>query len=169
MKNLILSAFFLMLFTNTSFAQEMNKMYFDKRVGSEILIDECNRDGLESGRFGEIFASQYENYKPNQEIIEPLKSLTENISIKIVFGSWCHDSKMQLPRFYKVLDQINFDDKKITVVGVDRMKKTQDADISGLKIRLVPTFIIYKNDKEIGRIIENPKKSLERDLFSILI
>ena len=169
MKKIILSCLLLVLITNVSFGQDLNKMFFDKRVGSEILIDQCDREGLESGTFGEIFANQYGNYNPNQETIESLKGHFDNISIKIVFGSWCHDSKMQLPRFYKVLDQAQFDGQEISVIGVDRMKKTHDADISGMKIRFVPTFIVYKNGVEIGRIIESPKKTLEKDFLNILI
>jgi thiol-disulfide isomerase/thioredoxin len=169
MKKIILNCLFIILISNISFAQELNKKFFDKRVGSEILIDDCDRSGLEEGKFGEIFANQYSNYKPDEAIINELKAQTEAITIKIVFGSWCHDSKMQVPKFYKVLDQIQFKDSKVAVIGVDRMKKTHEADISGMKIRFVPTFIIYKNGEEIGRIIESPKKTLEKDLLEILI
>ena len=37
-----------------------------------------------------------------------------------------------------------------------------------LGIQRVPTFIIYKNNIESGRIIETPKTSLEQDLVNIL-
>ena len=37
-----------------------------------------------------------------------------------------------------------------------------------LDIQSVPTFIIFKNNIEAGRIIENPVTSLEQDLVNIL-
>ena len=37
-----------------------------------------------------------------------------------------------------------------------------------MNIERVPTFIIYRGEKEIGRIVETPKKSLERDLWNIV-
>jgi len=32
----------------------------------------------------------------------------------------------------------------------------------------VPTFIVFYKNKEVGRIVENPKISLERDLLQLL-
>jgi len=47
-------------------------------------------------------------------------------------------------------------------------KKLVFFDIDNLDIKRVPTFIIYENGEEIGRIIETPKKSLEKDLEKIV-
>ncbi len=168
MKKIIIYCLFVTLFSNSALTQEFNKKYLDKRVGSEILIDHCNRAGLEEGAFGQFFAAQHLAYSPNEEAINELKNQLENISIKMVFGSWCYDSKMQVPRFMKVLDLIGFDENQISIIGVDRMKKPQEASIDGLKIKYVPTFIVYRENVEIGRIVENPKTTLEHDLLKIL-
>ena len=150
------------------FAQDLNKKYLDKRVGSEILIDQCNRAGLEEGTFGVAFNFQYAGYNSDIYTIKKLKDHLENISIKLVFGSWCYDSEMQVPRFIKVLDEIGFNDSNLTIIAVDRLKKSHDISIDDLKIKYIPTFIVYKNNNEIGRIVENPKISLEMDLLKIL-
>lgn len=168
MKKIIISCLFVIIGISTVSAQEFNKKYFDKRAGREILIDHCNRAGLEEGAFGQVYANQYAAYSPNTDAINSLKPMLENITIKMVFGSWCYDSKMQVPRFMKVLDEIGFDENQMSIIGVDRMKKPQEASIDGLKIRYVPTFIVYREGVEIGRIVENPKKSLEQDLLKIL-
>ena len=42
------------------------------------------------------------------------------------------------------------------------------AEYDQLEIQRVPTFIIYKNNIEAGRIIENPVTSLEQDMVNIL-
>ena len=168
MKQFIIYCLCFIFALNVAIAQEFNKKYFDKMVGGEILIDQCNRTGLEDGAFGEIFSGQYAEYNPDLTTINDLKNRFTNITVKMVFGSWCHDSKMQVPRFMKVLDQIGFDDKLLTIIGVDRLKKAHDLKIKKLKIKYVPTFIVYRDNIEIGRIVESPKKSLEQDLLKIL-
>jgi hypothetical protein len=37
-----------------------------------------------------------------------------------------------------------------------------------LNITHVPTFIYYRNEKELGRIVENPMESLEKDTQAIV-
>jgi uncharacterized protein (DUF1015 family) len=48
---------------------------------------------------------------------------------------------------------------------VDRTKTVEKME---LEIEKVPTFIVYRNGEEIGRIIETPIKSMEEDLYEIL-
>jgi len=168
MKRIFIYCLFIVINMSSTFAQEFNKKYFDKKVGSEILIDQCNRDGLKEGTFGVAFNFQYAEYNSDIYTIGKLKNHLENISIKLVFGSWCSDSEIQVPRFIKVLDEIDFDDANLTIIAVDRLKESRDLNIDDLKIKYVPTFIIYKNNNEIGRIVESPKISLEMDLLKIL-
>ena len=168
MKSNILILLFITTMFQPVLSQEINKKYFDKRVGSEVLIDLCDRSGLEEGIFGEIYAAKYEGYRPNETIINDFKNKIDGISITLVFGSWCHDSKVQVPPFMKILEQISFDEEYLSIVGVDRMKKAHNYNINDLKVQYVPTFIIYRDEVEIGRIVERPKKSLEKDLLEIL-
>jgi hypothetical protein len=37
-----------------------------------------------------------------------------------------------------------------------------------MKIKRIPTFIIYKKKREIGRIVETPGDLIEKDLLKIL-
>ena len=54
------------------------------------------------------------------------------------------------------------------MLAVDRDKKAGDCDINYLKVELFPTIILYKEDIEVGRIVESPRKSLEEDLVNII-
>lgn len=168
MKTTLLSVLFFAMITG-AFAQDLNKMHFDERLQKEILIDLCDRSGLENDDyFGSYFTSEYEAYESQEETIKALKSKIKDVKLKIVLGTWCGDSKRQVPRLYKVLDQVGFKDKNISVLAVNRSKKTVSADISKLDIKYVPTIIIYKDGKELGRIIESPELSLEEDLLKII-
>jgi hypothetical protein len=56
----------------------------------------------------------------------------------------------------------------VNFIGVDNSKLSPVAEYDSLHIERVPTFIIYKNNIEAGRIIENPVTSLEQDILDIL-
>ncbi|MDD5569971.1 MAG: thioredoxin family protein [Bacteroidales bacterium] len=155
------------------YSQDLNKKTTDSVSGKEILIGLCDLNGFKTVEFIDSYINEYELYKVNTLILEKIDSLlklkeNENIRIKIVLGTWCGDSKEQVPRFVKILNIINFNSGKIEFVCVDRKKKAGDVQIADLKIEKVPTFIIYNNAKEIGRIIETPVKTLEEDLLKIL-
>lgn len=112
------------------------------------------------------FNKQYEKYIPKVQKID--KSLLNQITIKIFMGTWCHDSKREVPRFYKILNTLNYDQTNLQIVGLNKDKKGYFNDYSYLNIKNTPTFIFFKNDEEIGRIIERPKGSLELQIQNIL-
>ena len=97
-----------------------------------------------------------------------LKEKLKGIKIKGFMGTWCGDSKRETPRFYKILEQANFDFKNLDLVTVNRSKKTPDNLQEGLDIKKVPTFIFYKDGKEIGRFVERVRESLEKDMLKIV-
>ena len=91
-----------------------------------------------------------------------------NKTIKIVMGTWCPDSRREVPRFMRILNAIDFPVDRVQFIGVDNAKKSPVENYESLDIIRVPTFIIYKNNIEKGRIIENPTTSLEQDMVNIL-
>ena len=93
---------------------------------------------------------------------------TDNLTIKVVLGTWCPDSRREVPRFLHVLDLWKFPAEKVTFIGVDNLKLSPVGEYDQLDIQRVPTFILYKNNIEAGRIIENPLTSLEQDIVNIL-
>lgn len=139
-----------------------------KPIAPEFLTGEKTMNDLQQAPCDVWFIPGYENYNPDQETIIKLKNLPEDITIKIVMGTWCEDSQNQVPRFYQILKQISFDLKKAMLITVDRSKTTPEHLEAGLNITNVPTFIIYKNEEEINRIVEIPVETLEKDLLKIL-
>ena len=168
MKISILSIIVSILFISTSYAQTMNKMVHDTTINQEVLIDYCDRAGLESGEFGTYYKLEYEDYQLNDSLVKLIGNKINDFDITIVFGSWCSDSEQQVPHFYKILDQAGYDDNRLKIIAVNRQKKAEEVHIEDLQIELVPTFIMYKNDKEIGRIVETPVETLEEDLWQII-
>ena len=117
----------------------------------------------------EWYLNGYDNYKPESEIVNKLTMIsTDNLTIKVVLGTWCPDSRREVPRFLHVLDLWKFPAEKVTFIGVDNLKLSPVGEYDRLEIQRVPTFILYKNNIEAGRIIENPLTSLEQDIVNIL-
>jgi hypothetical protein len=133
-----------------------------------MLIGKCTRIELQNGDFGNYFFNEYRNYEPERELLRQIENKIFGCNITIVLGTWCHDSHEQVPRFIKILDMIDYNTNKLKLICVDRNKEAGDIDISALHITRVPTFILYKRDKELGRIIETPAKSLEFDMNLLL-
>lgn len=150
-------------------AQEVNKKIHDQAKSKDILINRCTRDGVTSfPEFKEMYDPLYESYTPDSATIVALKKVVKKEKIKIVFGTWCGDSKVNVPHFFKILDLLNFKEKNVEIVAVDGHKKAENGILDGLDIQRVPTFIVFDNKgKELGRIIEGPTTTLEGDLLAI--
>lgn len=150
-------------------AQDSYTTKYDTKINQEILTGKTDREGLQSEVFGDYFTTEYEQYSPDEAVLAELeKADFSAVRITIVMGSWCSDSQREVPRFYNVLDRTSFDDENLVIICVDSDKNAEGADISTLNILKVPTFIIFIDDEEAGRIIESPSDSLEKDLLNIL-
>ncbi len=157
---------FFMIFTLQ--AQKLNKIIIDTKTQKEILVGKCNLDGLKTGEFGSVFNTEYKNYNPDHALITLLQTKIKDIKIEIILGTWCGDSKDQVPRFIKILDILKYKTEKIDILCLDHFCKADGFDKEKRNIQRVPTFIIYRKNKEIGRIIETPTRTLEKDLLDIL-
>ncbi len=147
-----------------------NKTIYNERTEKDILIGECNRKALTSVPFNKWFNPKYEVYKPDSSVIQKLKvsENLQNTNIFIVMGTWCGDSRRELPRFYKVIDELGFPDSKVTIVAVDTKKESGNKMLDETEFTRIPTFIFYRDKKEIGRIVESTIRSLEEEMFDII-
>ena len=149
-------------------AQELNKRIIDERLEKEVLIGYCDRSGLLFGEFGDSYVHEYQEYVPVKKLVKKIKKHQTDYNIVLVLATWCHDSKEQVPRFYRILDDARLSDDLLTVICVDGNKTCGDPSIEQFGIARVPTFIFYREGEEIGRIIETPKVSLEEDMWNII-
>jgi len=136
---------------------------------STWLLGYFNPVQLSRPPHSEWFTKGFEEYQPDQGVIGKLSAMNKgDLTIQIVMGTWCPDSRREVPRFMRILDQWNFPAENVTFIGVDNAKLSPVGDYDRLDIQRVPTFIILKNKVEAGRIIENPATSLEQDMLNIL-
>jgi thiol-disulfide isomerase/thioredoxin len=140
----------------------------DSTAKEEMLIGKVNRSQLQTGEFGKYFINNYTNYAPDQKIINELKNKIYRYDIVVVLGTWCSDSHKEVPRFYKILDKLEYNTNSVEIICVDRNKTAGDVDVSSLDIERIPIFIFLIDGTEKGRIVETPNMSLEEDIYKIL-
>ena len=115
----------------------------------------------------EWFKEEYNNYKVSEKAVDSLFGLN-TVKVIIFGGEWCSDTRLQLPRFIKILEIIQFPKESLKIVFVNKDKQIPE-DYKTLQIKFVPTFIVSDNaGKELGRIVENPSKTLEEDLIKLI-
>ncbi len=148
--------------------REKAKEITAKKNDRGYLIGIANRDSFNYDPFKKWYDTRYAQYNTDKNVIEELKPLINNYTIKGFMGTWCGDSKRGVPRFYKILEETGFDQSYFELVTVGRNKKTPDNLQEGFDLIRVPTFIFFKNGKEVGRFVERPRETLEKDMLKIL-
>jgi hypothetical protein len=134
---------------------------------AQVPVEQITRDRILSA--GPEWQRNYDSFQPKPELIEALKSRIQNgLKIDIYLGLWCPDSRNHVPPFIKILDQIGTP-VPVRYFGVGR-KSGKDIRYYADKARVerVPTFIFFRGDREIGRIVENPNTGLCQDMLAIL-
>ncbi len=163
--------FIILLSLHSGFSQTLNNQIIDKK-GHPVLLGEIDKQGLTGGTFNTWFLKNHDDYLINKKVVNRIKDSINQYDIKVFLGTWCGDSKREVPRFYKILESAKFDEKQLKVFAVDRTedayKQSPSGEEKGLNIHRVPTFIFYKNGKEVNRIVEHPKETLERDILNII-
>lgn len=149
--------------------EAVNKVSVDEKTGQPMLVGVTERNAFELTDFNSWYNNQYVGYEPDEFILEQIKKLSDNIDIQIFMGTWCSDSRREVPRFLKIMDLSEFDQNKLQIINVDRKKKSPTHEERNKNIEFVPTFVINKNGAEIGRIVEFPIITLESDLLNILL
>ena len=152
-------------------AQELNKKIEDSTKHKQVMINQCSREGLTTfAEFKESYDSNYAAYQPDSLLLSEINKALKNKKVTVVLGTWCGDSKLQVPHFLKVMDAAKIDEDKITIIAVDGTKKAENGLIDSLNITRVPTFIFTdKKGKELARITEFPQETLEKDIIKLLI
>lgn len=148
----------------------LNQSKFDKKDDNEILYGYSDISGLKSMPYLEWFESEYNNYIPEISALNQIsqKGLIKNYRIRIVMGTWCSDSRREVPRFIKILEGLDYPMESLIIINVDTDKQAKKTFADKMDIKRIPTFVIYNYGVEIGRIVESPEISLEKDLLKII-
>jgi thiol-disulfide isomerase/thioredoxin len=107
--------------------------------------------------------------KPDAGAAQGLGAVEPGAEVTVFLGTWCGDSRREVSRFWKALDAaggpVPF---QIHYVGVDHAKKEPAAEIARAGVRYLPTFIVRRDGREVGRVVESSPNGIESDLLALL-
>jgi len=109
---------------------------------------------------------------PDPKAAKALAAVAPGAAVTVYLGSWCGDSRREVSRFWRALDEaagapggLPF---KVSYVGVDHAKREPAALVQASGLRYVPTFVVERGGREVGRIVESAPHGVERDLLALL-
>ena len=112
----------------------------------------------------EVFKRNYDAY----EVTAGIDGLPADLKVKILFGTWCHDSEREVPRMLKLLSASGVKEANISLISLDIRKEEPEGRAKALDVRFTPTFIFLTGGTEMGRIVERPNVNLEHDIKAML-
>ena len=137
---------------------------------TKILKGTLNRSVIESDTSFHWFTDNMRYGSVDEYALNAFKQKVDKFSIVVFGGTWCHDTQNLLPKFYRLIEKSGFPENKITLIGVDRAKTAPNDLHTKWQITNVPTFIIVKNGKEAGRVVEYGKTgNIEKELGEIVM
>jgi thiol-disulfide isomerase/thioredoxin len=144
----------------------------------EVLVEQPNEKSLKGIISRQVlladttfkwYAANLKGYTVRTDAKEALEKNKDSVKLLVFTGTWCEDSHFIIPKLYATCDAAGFADKNISLIGVDRNKTTLGNLTETLNVKNVPTIIVFKNGKELGRVVEYGKYGLfDKELAEIV-
>ena len=144
-------------------------MFEDPKTGKPMLLGKITIEELQQEPFNEWYQMEFDGYEVDTELTNAISDPGQ-YTYEVFLGTWCGDSRRELPRMEKIFSEMGIDMSNVLIVTLDRDKISPNGEQEGKDIRYVPTLIVSKDNQEIGRIVESPSSetaTLESDLFEI--
>jgi tetratricopeptide (TPR) repeat protein len=175
MKNIFIAIAIVSIASCTSTNKISNTAILNQEViqnNDTMLLGRNSISQLYKQPYARWFVPNYNNYVVDSSTVLKIAPLLQDKKIEIFLGTWCGDTKREVPRMIKILQLAKVDTSNIHLIFVNReddnRKQSPQHEEKGKFIHNVATFIIYENQKEIGRIVETPLETFEKDLATIL-
>ncbi|KPM32347.1 Hypothetical protein I595_1999 [Croceitalea dokdonensis DOKDO 023] len=140
--------------------------------GTAFLLGKISVKDLTRGSYNTWYQSSYESYEVDTATLPYIKKNIKHYELKLFLGTWCGDSKREVPRILKILEQADYPMDLLEIIALDKRpgnyKKGPNGEEKGWKVTKVPTLVFLKDGQEVNRIVERPLKSLEKDMVAIL-
>lgn len=132
-----------------------------------VLVGLLSREEMEAGVPAWVVAGI--ESEPDIEAAAAMLAALEGSEVMVFLGTWCSDSGRELPRLWRAFDELGvMTPEMIRYIGVNR-DKTEPAEwVAGVDLEWVPTILVRRDGKELGRIVESSPNGIERDLLALL-
>ena len=96
-------------------------------------------------------------YNPDTATLNAFERAKGKYQFIVFGGTWCEDTQFLVPKFFKLQEKSGIPDDAITFFGVNRVKTSLGNITKAFNVTLVPTVIVMKDGKEVGRVVEYGK------------
>ncbi|WP_121667096.1 TlpA family protein disulfide reductase [Mesonia aquimarina] len=128
-----------------------------------------SKNDFESGYTESWFTKAYNSYEPTDKTAKKIGRKIDKYTIKVFMGTWCPDSRREVPKLFKLLDIAEYDLDNLSVYAMNRRKSTDKNYEEGLNVHRVPTIIFFdKKGNEVNRFVEFPQENFEEDILQIV-
>ncbi|MGC4058856.1 MAG: thioredoxin family protein [Chitinophagaceae bacterium] len=162
----IWNLFLALLLCNAAEAQYGFDITKDQNTGQTMYVGRCTFDDLNDEASFSWLTTSSNSYNPDPLVVEELKKNLPSCNLVIFMGTWCEDTQNLLPKLYKTM-LLAHCFTNYNMYAVDRNKVSKENEQQAYGVTMVPTIIVTKNGKELGRIVENAKTTVEADLLRI--
>jgi thiol-disulfide isomerase/thioredoxin len=139
-----------------------------KHPEKKMLVGMITKKEISSDTAFSWYATSYQFYTPDSATINTFKR-NPGLHFILFGGTWCEDTQTILPKFFKLQEYAGIPETNITIFSVDRDKKTYGHIAEAMGVVNVPTIIIMKAGKEIGRVVEyGTTGSWDKELAAML-
>jgi thiol-disulfide isomerase/thioredoxin len=98
------------------------------------------------------YAVALERYAPRAELLAKLRGYPREVRVRIFFGTWCGACKAVLPNALRVIRELAGSKIAFELYGLDHPPGGwQDPEARRLQVQGLPTAIVYRDGREIGR------------------
>lgn len=161
--------FFSLIYIN-GFTQAQYEISKDeKHPEVKVLRGLVNKYLIQNDTSFNWYSQSQSYYNPDTATLNAFERVKGKVQFVVFGGTWCEDTQFVLPKFFKIQEKSGTPDETITFFGVNRAKKSLGSIADAFNITLVPTIIVMKEGKEIGRVVEYGKTGKwDKELIEIL-
>ncbi len=144
------------LSANATIGQTQYKVSYDStRKNVKVLTGIIDKYLVLNDTAFTWYASNHKGYTlSDSSILKAFQKSKDSVQYIVFGGTWCEDTQNILPKFFKIQEKAGVADNRITFFGVDGNKKSLGNITTAMNIKNVPTIIVMKHGKEIGRVVE---------------
>lgn len=115
-----------------------------------------------------VFRENAAAYRPQAKVVAALRRVDRPTRILVFFGTWCPDSRSEVPTLLKTLDVTANPRLTLELDAVDRTKDDGIGLADRYDIDSVPVFIFIRDGRELGRITVFPRTTMEEEMLAII-
>ena len=105
-------------FTVTLFGQRLETA-LDEKSGKPMLVGIAVRADIMKDSYGKWYAQEYEDYEIDHDLVTASRDFLDSTEVQVFLGTWWEDSRREVPRFFKILDEMGWSEYQLQMIMLD--------------------------------------------------